>query len=86
MHLGRDARSLGAVAQLKDSSAVVLSWPYELDSADVVDTTGAGDAFIAGVLAYSLNRGLCRAADLKTAVEQGMLWGRLCLHNRGWCH
>jgi sugar/nucleoside kinase (ribokinase family) len=45
---------MGAVAQLKGSEQVILAWPYDLQPEDVVDTTGAGDAFGAGIVASSL--------------------------------
>ncbi len=44
---------MGAVGQRVGSSRVVLTWPYEIQT---VDTTGAGDAFAAGLVAGMLER------------------------------
>jgi sugar/nucleoside kinase (ribokinase family) len=44
---------MGAVAQLKNSEDIYFVWPYELPPDMIADTTGAGDAFAAGI-AWSL--------------------------------
>jgi sugar/nucleoside kinase (ribokinase family) len=57
---------MGAVGRLRGSRHIVLTWPYEID---VVDTTGAGDAFAAGMVSSMLvdpltdDDALCRAMD-----------------------
>ena len=40
---------MGAVAQLKNTEDIFFVWPYELPPDMIVDTTGAGDAFAAGI-------------------------------------
>lgn len=65
---------MGAVAQLKGSGSVVIGSPYDLRSQHITDPTGAGDAFVAGVVASALSSPLTEAGSLKQAVESGMLW------------
>jgi sugar/nucleoside kinase (ribokinase family) len=65
---------MGAVAQLKGSENVILAWPYDLQPEDVVDTTGAGDAFGAGIVASSLTSPLTTDDALLHAVETAVLW------------
>ncbi len=66
---------MGAVARLKGSEQVVLAWPYDLNAAEIVDSTGAGDAFAAGVVESSLEVPLQNDASLCRALANGRLWG-----------
>jgi len=57
----------------------VASWPVEkLDSAAIVDTNGAGDAFVGGFLAQWV-----QGKELGTAVRCGHWAARLCIQRSG---
>ena len=60
--------------------AKVASWPVEkLDSAAIVDTNGAGDAFVGGFLAQWVQVGWTVALLYCTAVGcRGRSWRRQC--------
>ena len=74
----------GAVGRLKGSDDIILAWPFDLDSKEIVDTTGAGDAFCAGVVASAIAVPLKDEKSLKKAMEQGRTWGaRACLTSGG---
>jgi len=66
---------MGAVACLKGSESVVLAWPYDLKPGEIKDSTGAGDAFAAGIVASALERPLDSDEALCKALENGRLWG-----------
>lgn len=66
---------MGAVARLKDSESVVFAWPYDLAAAEIADSTGAGDAFAAGVVASALKTPLDSDRALSKALENGRLCG-----------
>lgn len=66
---------LGAIAQRKGSSNVVLGWPYDLRTAEIRDPTGAGDAFAAGFVASALRNPMSTDERLEGAVGRARLWG-----------
>jgi sugar/nucleoside kinase (ribokinase family) len=66
---------MGAVARLKGSNSVILLWPYDLRSDEIQDTTGVGDAFMAGVVAQALKTPLDSDDALCRVLENGRLWG-----------
>jgi sugar/nucleoside kinase (ribokinase family) len=66
---------MGAVARLKGSDSVIVLWPYDLGSDEVQDTTGAGDAFMAGVVAQAQKTPLADDDALRQILENGRLWG-----------
>ena len=66
---------MGAVARLKGSDSVIVLWPYDLGSDEVQDTTGAGDAFMAGVMAQAQKTPLADDDALRQILENGRLWG-----------
>ena len=66
---------IGAVGRLKDSDSVVLAWAYNLSPQDVKDTTGAGDAFAAGLARGALDSPIDDDAALMAAMRRGSLWG-----------
>ncbi|HWO94214.1 MAG TPA: carbohydrate kinase family protein [Dehalococcoidia bacterium] len=65
---------LGAVAQFRGSDSVIFAWPYDLPPDVIADTTGAGDAFVAGVVSSALDVPLEDEDALLKAVEKGRLW------------
>ncbi len=62
---------MGAVGQRKGSSNIVLTWPYQIDA---IDTTGAGDAFAAGVVSAMLRWPLADDEALARAMDRGGLF------------
>ena len=66
---------MGAVARLKGSDSVILLWPYDLGFDDIRDTTGVGDAFMAGVVAQARETPLDNDDALCRVLENGRLWG-----------
>ena len=66
---------MGAVARQKGSEDIVLAWPYDLKAGEIIDSTGAGDAFAAGVVFSSLEEPLTSDLALCKALETGRLWG-----------
>lgn len=67
---------MGAVAQVKDTDQVFFIWPYELPAEMLVDTTGAGDAFAAGITwGLRQHKTVLRSVDAwRELFEQGALW------------
>lgn len=66
---------IGAIARFKNSEKIVVGWPYNLKSNEIKDTTGAGDAFMAGVVASALDIPLDNDYALLKAINNGLLWG-----------
>lgn len=70
----------GAIGQLKGSEEAVAAWPYLLD--DVRDSTGAGDAMGAGIVASMLARDFDDEREpLTKRVEHfaaALAFGRVC--------
>lgn len=74
---------MGAVARLKGSDKTVIAWPYGLAPGEIVDTTGAGDAFGAGVVASMIRRPLDDDAALGEALHWGSLFASYSCTTRG---
>jgi sugar/nucleoside kinase (ribokinase family) len=66
---------LGAIARLRGSDSIIVSWPYDLRNDEIKDPTGAGDAFGAGIVASALEEPLNSDDALQAALEKGRLWG-----------
>lgn len=67
---------IGALAMRKGSRNTLLAWPCDLASAEIEDTTGAGDAFAAGLVFSVLREGpIDSDEDLASALEVGRTWG-----------
>jgi sugar/nucleoside kinase (ribokinase family) len=63
----------GAICTHRDvHGSVLLAWPFRLD--DVTDTTGAGDAFGAGVVSVLRRDRSCSYGHLFNAVDEGRTW------------
>jgi sugar/nucleoside kinase (ribokinase family) len=64
----------GAVANYKDGkNGVILAWPL-LDPTQIVDPTGAGDAFAAGMMARLKGKQKISFSDFYSAIENGRNW------------
>jgi sugar/nucleoside kinase (ribokinase family) len=73
----------GAVANFRDGrNGVILAWPL-LDRTQIIDPTGAGDAFAAGVMASLKGRRGITFADFFAAVEEGRNWAAYCCRTYG---
>ena len=70
----------GAIGQLKGSDEPVVAWPYLLD--DVRDSTGAGDAMGAGIVAAMLVEPFDEAEDPPSLriskFASALAFGRIC--------
>jgi sugar/nucleoside kinase (ribokinase family) len=63
----------GAVATFKDGrDGVILSWPYELDN--ILDSTGAGDAFGAGLISMLYKKQVIEFYDFLSAIRRARVW------------
>jgi sugar/nucleoside kinase (ribokinase family) len=72
----------GAVCTHKDSTdTVILAWPFVLE--DVVDTTGAGDAFGAGIVSRLCQNPEFSLSHLFNAVEEARIWAAYACTNLG---
>ncbi|WP_028021782.1 aminoimidazole riboside kinase [Enterovibrio calviensis] len=83
----RDVVSLGIplilVTQGAKGALVLLSEEHTLITGTAVkpvDTTGAGDAFVGGLLAYLANAGQWKTEQgvVKEVVEQAVIWANAC--------
>jgi sugar/nucleoside kinase (ribokinase family) len=62
---------MGAIARLKGSNNIIIAWPYDLDADEIKDSTGAGDAFAAGVVKSATLKPLVDDNALSMALELG---------------
>lgn len=74
---------MGAVGRLRGSDRTAIAWPYGLAPGEIVDTTGAGDAFGAGVVASILRDPLTDDAALESALRLGSLFASYSCTTRG---
>lgn len=74
---------MGAVARLQGSNRTVIAWPFGLAPGEIVDTTGAGDAFGAGVVASMVTRPLDGDEALEQALRVGSLFASYSCTTRG---
>ena len=74
---------MGAIGQSKGSDNLVLTWPYEINP---MDTTGAGDAFGAGVVSFAIECPLVDDEALKHAMERGALFSAFACTTLGGAH
>jgi len=64
----------GAIATFSRSDDIYVAWPL-IDSSDVYDTTGAGDAFAAGMISVLAGVGKNFSAHVfETALAEGSKW------------
>ncbi len=64
----------GAIGIHKDNKdTVFIAWPV-LDAKEVIDTTGAGDAFAAGLVAYMVKAPNIEAVSFKDAISHARMW------------
>lgn len=65
----------GAVGTFKSGKGgIVFAWPIELPAAEVLDPTGAGDAFAAGMISKICENPNFDNQDFHLAIETGRLW------------
>ncbi len=74
---------MGAVGRLRGSNSTVIAWPYGLAPGEIIDTTGAGDAFGAGVVASMVHRPLNDDAALEAALALGSVFASYSCTTRG---
>jgi sugar/nucleoside kinase (ribokinase family) len=72
--------ALGVHRALTDS--VIIAWPA-LEMADVKDSTGAGDAFAAGVMSYLCEHKRVTPGAFQTAIEVGRIWAAQACSTEG---
>ena len=64
----------GAIGIHKENKdTVFIAWPV-LDANEVIDTTGAGDAFAAGLVAYMVKAPNVEAISFKDAISHARIW------------
>ena len=64
----------GAAANYRDGrNGVILAWPL-LDATQIVDPTGAGDAFAAGMMTRLKGKTKISFSDFFSAIENGRNW------------
>jgi sugar/nucleoside kinase (ribokinase family) len=70
----------GAIGTYKDGSdGVILAWPKEISG--IVDTTGAGDAFGAGLMSKLYGKPKFTCDDFCDAIEAARIWAAYaCTH------
>ena len=61
--------------------SLILAWPFEI--AGVVDTTGAGDAFGAGLISSLYRQPLRTLPDLAGAVDEARVWAAYACTQQG---
>ncbi len=73
----------GAVANYKDGrNGVILAWPL-LDATQIVDPTGAGDAFAAGIMARLKGKTRISFSDFFSSIENGRNWAAYACRTYG---
>jgi sugar/nucleoside kinase (ribokinase family) len=75
----------GAIGTYKSGKdGIVLAWP--LDIGDIVDPTGAGDAFAAGMVASLQGKKKFTFQNFLSAIAQGRLWASYACTTLGACN
>ncbi len=65
----------GAVANYRDGKeGVIFAWPLIDDEEDVKDPTGAGDAFVSGMVSEVQGKNKLTFQEYYSAIEIGRLW------------
>ena len=73
---------LGAIASFKDGAdGLVFAWPFDLEH--VVDTTGAGDAFGAGLMSGLLKVTEPHFGDFLEAIKDARVWAAYACGSHG---
>lgn len=63
----------GAIGTYRNLECVYVAYPL-IDEKEVVDSTGAGDAFAAGMVSYLANKREFDDADFNKAMQRGRIW------------
>lgn len=73
---------LGAIATFKDGSdGLIFGWPFELET--VVDSTGAGDAFGAGLVSAYIHESEPRFGHFLEAIKRARVWAAYACGSHG---
>ncbi len=73
----------GAIGIHKDKKdSIILAWPL-IDSTEIVDSTGAGDAFGAGLVSSLCRQGKLDFATFHEAIETARTWSALACKSLG---
>jgi sugar/nucleoside kinase (ribokinase family) len=74
----------GAVATYKgDDEDMIIAWPFDIEN--IVDTTGAGDAFGAGLVSRLVGKPDFQWGDLFEAVRKARIWAAYACTTPGGC-
>ncbi|MDO8587091.1 MAG: carbohydrate kinase family protein [Armatimonadota bacterium] len=74
----------GAVATYKgDDEDLIIAWPFDIEN--IVDTTGAGDAFGAGLVSQLIGKPDFQWGDLCEAVRKAREWAAYACTTPGGC-
>jgi sugar/nucleoside kinase (ribokinase family) len=71
----------GAIGTYKDREDVILAWPFELE--DMVDSTGAGDAFGAGLVSQLYQKPDFSFGNFYDAIEEARIWAAYACRTLG---
>ncbi|MFQ5587229.1 MAG: carbohydrate kinase family protein [Nitrospiria bacterium] len=75
----------GAVGIYRDKpESIILAWPL-IDGTEIVDATGAGDAFGAGLVSRLCRRGQLDFSTFHEAIETARTWSALACTSLGGC-
>jgi sugar/nucleoside kinase (ribokinase family) len=75
-------RRLGAIGTFKDLDCLFIANPLT-EADEIVDTTGSGDAFAAGMVSYLCDKRHFDDSDFMKAMQRGRVWASCACKSRG---